>query len=387
MNNPNAIRLNGDGKTVIMQVSDAQDMVHARRAMLNMLDKAYDTVKPDLVVFTGDNILGNHLLDARIGNRQVAHGRAATLERIEKSLANLLEPLERRSIPFAMIYGNHDDRNCVTKEEQARIYKSYSRCLPMNVTDSEVDCDTYNIPVLSADGKRLVFNLWLLDCAWYDKQEDKCYESIKKETVEWYIRRSAELKAENGGVNVPSLLFQHIAFEQIRQLCVECSGAKPLAVESKGEGQKRFYCLDEARVKNGVMGEYPSACEDKYGLFEAIKANGDVMAVVTGHDHRNRFEGRVDGIDFVQTSCASFRCYGNDERGVRVFVLDESRPGKYETYFLTYADLCGDSAAARLRYIWDADDKHLEKGILITAAAAAAAGMAAQLASKLRNRQ
>ena len=71
--------MNSSGKLRIMQVSDPQDMKYVRKAMVDMLDKAYDKLKPDLVVFTGDNILGNHLLDARIGSRQIASGRAATL--------------------------------------------------------------------------------------------------------------------------------------------------------------------------------------------------------------------------------------------------------------------------------------------------------------------
>ena len=32
---------------------------------MKMLDKAYDMVKPDLIVFTGDNVLGNHFRDAK----------------------------------------------------------------------------------------------------------------------------------------------------------------------------------------------------------------------------------------------------------------------------------------------------------------------------------
>ena len=67
-----------NGKFKILQVSDPQDMHYPRRSMLRMLDKAYDTIKPDLVVFTGDNVLSNHLLDARFGNKHVAEGYEAT---------------------------------------------------------------------------------------------------------------------------------------------------------------------------------------------------------------------------------------------------------------------------------------------------------------------
>ena len=62
MKNTNAIKFNSAGKLIIMQVSDPQDMKYVRKAMVKMLDNAYDLLKPDLVLFTGDNILGNHLL-------------------------------------------------------------------------------------------------------------------------------------------------------------------------------------------------------------------------------------------------------------------------------------------------------------------------------------
>ena len=60
-----------DGTFTILQVSDAQDMHFVRKTMLWMLDRGYELVKPDLVLFTGDNILGNHLCDRRFGSGQL----------------------------------------------------------------------------------------------------------------------------------------------------------------------------------------------------------------------------------------------------------------------------------------------------------------------------
>ena len=54
-----------NGKFTILQVSDPQDLQYVRKTMMKMLDKAYDRVKPDLIVYTGDNVLGNHFRDAR----------------------------------------------------------------------------------------------------------------------------------------------------------------------------------------------------------------------------------------------------------------------------------------------------------------------------------
>lgn len=350
MRSTNTVRMNKNGKISIMQVSDPQDLIYVRRAMVRMLDSAYDNIRPDLVVFTGDNILGNHLLDARFGSRKVAEGRQATLDRMSEALGYILDPLEQRGIPFAMIYGNHDDMNDISKEEQAQFYLSRTCCLPMN-TDEPTDIDTYNIPILSSDGERTIFNLWMLDTAWHDREKDKCFEAIKKSAVDFYNRRCASLADENGG-KVPSLLFMHIPFAEQRELCMECGDGLKGSVRLR---DGRSICLDKSKA-SGHLGEPPCVCEDEYGMFEAIRANGDVMAVISGHDHTNCFEGTVKGVRLIQTPCASFRCYGNRFRGVRMFYLDENKPGEFETQMLTYDDLCGRGIGARLRYFWDADD-------------------------------
>ncbi len=377
MRKSNEIRFRPSGKLIVMQVSDPQDMKYVRKAMVKMLDNAYDKIKPDLVLFTGDNILGNHLLDARFGNRQIASGKAATLKVMKESIHHICAPLEKRKIPFAMIYGNHDDMNAVSKDEQAEIYRSYSMCLPMNTRNGKVDCDTYNIPVYSYEGDKPVFNMWMLDSAWHDKKQDKCFEAIKPETVEWYKETSAKLTAENGGEPVPSLMFAHIPLPEILNLVEECGPNDVGAVLTHQKGWCRL--KDGCR---GSMGEYPCVLPETNGLFEAALECGDVKGIVSGHDHTNCFEGRYKGIEFIQTSCASFRCYGNEMRGVRVFEIDERDPSDYITYFFNYAELCGRTPSAKLRFFWDADEKEKQKIAAIAGVAAVAAGVAGVILKK-----
>lgn len=375
MNNPNTVKMNKNGKLVIMQVSDPQDMKYVRKAMVKMLDKAYDKVKPDLVLFTGDNILGNHLLDARIGNRQIAQGKEATYEIMKASINHICAPLEKRNIPFAMIYGNHDDRNLVSKDEQADIYRSYSCCLPMNDGANGLDCDTYNIPVLSSDGSKTVFNLWMLDSAWYDKEADRTFEEVKKETVEWYKATSAQLRDLNGGKNVDSLMFLHIPLPETENLVEPCMPDDEGAVKFAHHPLKGWRRL-KPDMARGVISEGPCMLSNSNGLFDAVLECGDVRAIVTGHDHLNSFEGNYKGVDFIQTACASFRCYGNNCRGVRVFVIDENNPADYVTYTLDYFEICGNGIPETLRYYWDADEHEKKKlALLGSAGAAAAAGI------------
>lgn len=372
MRNSNTIRFNAAGKLRIMQVSDPQDMKYVRKAMVKMLDNAYDALRPDLVLFTGDNILGNHLLDARIGDAQVAGGKSATFEIMRDSIHNIVAPLEKRGIPFAMIYGNHDDRNDISKREQADIYRSYKGCLPMNNSRNGLDDDTYNITVLPSEGDKPLFNIWMLDSAWYDKKEDVCYERIKPETVEWYKKTAAQLKELNGGNVVPSLMFLHIPLPEIENLIEPCMPDECGAVKT----HKMGWCRLKPDITRGVMSEYPSVLEDGAGLFDAVLECGDVKGIVSGHDHVNCFEGKYMGVDFIQTSCASFRCYGDETRGVRIFEFDERDPSEYITYFFNYADLCGRGALAKLRYAVDADGYLKDKTSFITDAASTALGAA-----------
>ncbi len=378
MKNSNAVKFNSSGKLIVMQVSDTQDMKYVRKAMVKMLDNAYDILKPDLVLFTGDNILGNHLLDARIGDRKIASGKAATLQIMKDSIHHICAPLEKRKIPFAMIYGNHDDMNLVSKDEQADIYRSYSMCLPMNTRNGKVDCDTYNIPVYSRDGEKLMFNLWMLDSAWHDKREDKCYTAIKPETVEWYKETSAKLKAENGGEPVPSLMFAHIPLPEITNLVEMCGPDDVGAVLTHNKG----WCRLRPDMARGIMREYPCILEDSAGLFDAALECGDVKGIVSGHDHVNCFEGNYKGIDFIQTSCASFRCYGGEMRGVRIFEIDEMNPADYITYFFNYADLCGRGLSAKMRYFWDADELEKTKAAVLAGTAVAAGVVGAIIKKK-----
>lgn len=348
-----------NGKFTILQVSDPQDLQYVRKTMMKMLNNAYDMVKPDLIVLTGDNVLGNHFRDARTLTPLFVKTKEAEFKAMEIAIDKLVKPIEDRKIPFSMIYGNHDDRNEITKKEQSDIYRRYSYFVGLDNENEVLKDETFNIPIYSADGTEVKFNLWMLDCAWHDKELDKCFEEVKPEAIEWYKKKSAELKEQNGGKVVPSFMFQHIPMLEAERLIEECSENDKGAIKSHKD--QKYYRLKSD--VHGEIGEILCCVTTDNGQFEAMKECGDIKAIVFGHDHTNCFEGNLDGIDFIQTSCASFRCYGKRNRGVRVFTIDEAT-GDYETKHLTYKDLCGDSIKAELQYIWDADGMLKEKILL-----------------------
>ncbi len=359
-----------NGKFKILQVSDPQDMHYIRHSMIKMLNTAYDKLKPDLVLFTGDNVLSNHLLDARIGNRQVKQGFNETFKRMKKSFDYILNPLEKRGIPFAIIFGNHDDWCCMTKEEILGLYRSYSGFTGLKDTNGEGGTGTYNMLICSSDTPK--FNLWLMDTSRHCKQDDICYTGMKKEAVEWYINKSNELKAQNAGKPLPSLMFQHIPMPETEDCVEECSKDDQNAIKAKGG---KYYRLKPDCVNSGRLYELTPGYSENNGQFEAIKQQKDVLAVVYGHHHKNIFDIEHEGVRMIQTPCASFRCYGNAHRGVRLFEIDENSPEEFKTTHYSYFDLCGKSPANLLSYFIDADE--LEKPRRATAAALSIAAAAA----------
>ena len=382
------LKFNKNGKFVLMQVADAQDLHFVRHTMVRMLNKAYDSVKPDLVLFAGDNILGNHLKDARFGSRVVVHTKEKEYERMQTAIAHICKPLEERKIPFTMIYGNHDDVNRMTKEEQADIYRSYSMCVGLDNPDKTVDVDTFNMPIYSSDGEKKLFNLWMLDCAGENKETKKCYEAVLPETIEWYKRVSTELREENDGKPLPSLMFQHIPMPESASLQIECDKDDPQAIPFYEKGELTKYVKLDPEKAHGHLGEQMCVLHENYGQLEALQEMGDVKAVVYAHDHLNNFIGEHDGIRVIQSSCASFRCYGNHLRGVRVFEFDESNPENFKTYFITYWELCGTSLFSKAAHLWDADECEEKKiAMLIGAGAAAVIGAGAAATAHIIRRR
>ena len=375
-------------KLRILQVSDAQDMHFVRYALPQMLDCAYDAVQPDLVVFTGDNIHGNHLDEDFIGRK--TDDPSVILLHMQQALYHILEPVERRGIPFCMIFGNHDDLVLFSKQEQADLFKDYPHFFGLNDAEPQLDCDTYNVPIYTSDGEKVAFNLWMLDSAGKDDGTGKGFEYVKPEAVEWYKRESSRLKAENGGEPVPSLMFQHVPVPQVRDLFIPCAEDDPDAVKWRGP-DKLPYKLDPARA-DGYADEYPDVCEADFGQLDAIREQGDVCALVFGHDHANNFTCDLDGVQIVQTPGASFRSYGTERaRGVRVFEIDENDPWNVETYTLNYYDLVGNTPANRVAFFMSADEYDRKRVIVLGAAAAAAltagaAGIVRRICKRKKNK-
>ena len=317
-----------NGKFKIMQITDTQEIHCVNPDTVKLISLALDREKPDLVVFTGDQIKGYS-----------ATFKGNTRQKITETLGEIFRPVIERKIPFTATFGNHD-RDCgIGNNVQAEIYKSFPGFVSGAPRHPD-DVGTFLLELKDSNNEKSIFALYLIDSNAKDKKA-KAYSPVFKDQVEWYKKERDRLKAENGAL-LPALVFQHIPVPEIFRAIKRVKKGTRGAVEAFYSHSGEFYTLfDDTLSKGGFMHESPAAPDINNGEFEAMREKGDVLGIFFGHDHINSFVKNVDGIDLGYTQGAGFNVYGpGKRRGVRVFILDENNLRNYQNYTVTMDELC-----------------------------------------------
>lgn len=317
----NQLKFNDNGKFTILQIADTQDIFIARPATIEAMKRAIERVKPDLIVFTGDNI----------------QGYGAFTEGLAKmAIKKIMKPVTDSGVPFTVTFGNHDDEGkAISKEKQLAVFQSYKGCLAFDDNAALYGCANHNLTIKNSAGTADAFNLYIVDSGSYDTVGGG-YDYVREDQLEWYKQTSEALEAANG-VKVPSLWFQHIPIPEIYELY----NTAPEGAEGSRErfGVNRAFELN-SDMASGILGEWSCPPDANHGQFDAMLSRGDCLGIVFGHDHVNSFTGTYKGIDLIQSPAIGYFSYGNQEtRGVRVFELDENDSSSYKTYTILNKDL------------------------------------------------
>ncbi|HZJ78259.1 MAG TPA: metallophosphoesterase family protein [Clostridia bacterium] len=322
------LRFNSNGEFTILQFADCQDDALPRKAMIMLMERALDDVEPDLVVFTGDNC---GVLSTKITSRI--------------AIKALLKPVAQRGIAFTFVFGNHDAEK-VSKEFQLSVYQGIDGCLAFDDDPSIYGCANHNLEIKSNDGSETVFNLWMIDSNMYDDVNGG-YDWVHTDQIDWYKAKSQQLENENSG-KVPSFVFQHICVPETYNLLLEAP--EGTTQEVRNYNGKNYIMELNPEMAQGTLREWPCPSKTNAGEFDAFVERGDVLGIVTGHDHVNSFIGTYMGIDLIQTQGIGFQTYGDEQRGYRVITLKENNPWGYESYTKTFADVFGEGLEADFIY-------------------------------------
>ncbi|KAF5006528.1 hypothetical protein FDECE_7096 [Fusarium decemcellulare] len=286
---PEALRVRKDGTFKIVQISDTHmvtgvgecnDAIDASGSRLqdsvadpltvNFIGKVLDEEKPDLVVFTGDQ-LHHDVLDS------------------QSALFKVVAPVIERGIRFTAVFGNHDSegRHALSREDQMSILQN----LPLSFCDSgpeHVDgIGNFHIEVLAPKPSQFpLFTLYFLDS--HGGIPDGGYDHIKQSQIDWFTdtsqaQREACVNSGNDDYSNISMVFQHIPIPE----------------------------FTDTRLKtfSGHQGEPPEGPKFNSGLYDAMEKQG-VSAFCVGHDHVNSWCGRLQKADDATPPSGPWLCYG-----------------------------------------------------------------------------
>ncbi|MDR3194887.1 MAG: metallophosphoesterase family protein [Tannerella sp.] len=287
-------KFNAGGKFKIMQVADTHiDNNPVGTGAINsqvtvdMLRLVLDAEKPDLVIFTGDNVTGRPY---------------------KRGFDLLLEPVVSRQIPWAAVFGNHDAEQELSYEQLADLVQSY----PYNVGKMKKikgvsGYGNYIIEIKDRNGKKTEALLYCMDSHQYStlKPTVDGYGWFAFDQVDWYRKQSDKYTAANRGTPLPALAFFHIPLPEYRAVYKE-------------EGHK----LIGAQLENVCSPEINT------GMFTAMLEKGDVMGMYVGHDHVNDYIFNYCGIALAYGRFSgSKNTYGDLKNGVRLIELTEGQRG------------------------------------------------------------
>ena len=321
---PEPLRFGDDGKFRILHLTDIHDVEPAMdddenkaipecrdRETINVIEKAVERTNPDLVVFGGDNISG--------------YWEEFTYNYVQSTIQRITEPIRKRNIPLCVVFGNHDGEEGFHTEFQMMQYMEYPNCRS-NLNDADVyGCGNCCVTIKSSNGEKDAFAIWLMDSNDYQRNSEGglSYDCVHDNQIDWYEKRAAELKKENGGNPLPAILFQHIPVQQENDGFKEVTADDDYTFERDGRYYKFGHDIIEGRIRETPC---PPNLENNHrNQFESWKKTGDIVAAFFGHDHVNDFHINIDGINLYQTLGAGYFTYGL-ERGARLIVLDENNP-------------------------------------------------------------
>lgn len=297
------LRFRSDGSFVIAQFTDlhwknGEPEDQQTRALM---EQVLAIEQPDLAVLTGDVLAGQACQDPEWAWRQA------------------VRPLEEAGLPWAAVFGNHDDEGSLSRAALMAVQQSCRGCLsqpgPADITGvgnyvlliepqagTAPQADVAGSPTAQAASPPTPPSvLYFLDSNSYAPKQIGGYAWFAADQIAWYRRTAADL-ATRYGSRLPALAFFHIPLPEYNEVWDQhlCVGHKYEAV-----------CCP--RINSG--------------MFAAFLEMGDVMGTFVGHDHVNDFRGSLYGIELCYGRAGGYATYGREgfARGARLIRLHEGK--------------------------------------------------------------
>ena len=263
---------------------------HVNRQILEYtVTELIKRTQPDLITVSGDL--------AWAGN-----------EHAYKMLALFLESF---NIPWAPIWGNHDNQGgAEIIEKVANEYLTMPHCV-YEKGDPAFGNGNYVIGI--EENGKLVEAIFMLDshdrekCVDENGTEQVFWAKLTKAQIAWYKEQADALKAKGCK---DSTIILHIPIYAYR---LAAGAAYKASIERKEvtiEQADGTECWNDGYTDSvGVQHEAISSHEFEDGVFEVIKEKAFTKHVVAGHDHVNNFMISYEGVKLIFALKTGAGCY------------------------------------------------------------------------------
>lgn len=195
------LKFDENGKFKIMQVTDMHTTDQPYEEVAEFLGKAIDKYQPDLVMYTGDIVNGGWFLSTPFS--------------VKAAIDFAVKPVVERNVPFAFAFGNHDQETYCPKTYQIHCYRSYEQCVIPFRSSYIKGLGDYNLTVKDSAGEKDIFNIWVFDSGTRTGFSGSDIKPVSKSQINRYIDKSNKLKEANGGIPLPSIVFQHVPVQEV----------------------------------------------------------------------------------------------------------------------------------------------------------------------------
>ena len=299
------------------------------------IQELVEKVKPDLITVTGDQGYGT-----------------------EKSILYVGNLIDRYGIPWAPVFGNHDNQeDLLTTDQQSYLYENaFENCLfkcgPDNLATVEsgsIAYGNYVVNVVERDQSDRKFHvvrslIFINSRDNMDYSEDEKYEEEKKvndrgyamlteKQIDWYKWAVKSVQPYGADGKVKSTIFLHIpiyaynlAFDAAFKTDVDIFDYDEYTAAVRNTDAFEAYAdksIWNEGYENSVGGRREEICSAPYDdhVFDAVKDFDDDPStdfistdlIVAGHDHINNFIIEYEGVTFAYGLKTGSGCYYNED--------------------------------------------------------------------------
>ncbi|MDR0609791.1 MAG: metallophosphoesterase family protein [Planctomycetaceae bacterium] len=298
------LQYNSNGKFKIAQFTDTHYRVNQKDIAIesvHLIEETLDAEKPQLAVYTGDIV----------ANKKHFAGN------ITQAWDDILAPCIEREIPYAVVFGNHENDHSEMKRREIVHYiapKPFNLTQPSPPSITTGDTD-YVLEIF--DGDKIGNLIYCIDSGDTGCPFGCEYNALRSDHVQWYREQSNAYTKQNGGNPVPALAFFHIPVNEFSEM-----------IHFKKRDQNKT-------IIHGKRQEDECTGAINGGMFLTMRECGDTMGIFVGHDHVNDYIGMWYGIVLAYGRWSGTKTtYGSDKmiHGSRIIELTKNTGRSFKTW-------------------------------------------------------